>query len=349
MNRLVAIRFLLALGIVVMLLAIPLVTYADLNDPDTVEIEAARVYRHMLEADDVLMVARYNVHYGNTSEQPTSPIDLTFEFTYTDSTGNVTGNTTAYPFHNMGYSKGVVSFYWAGNDTDKPGWEDLGNITITGTALFDTPPSDTLTLTSADWSSYASPADLREDFRQFLIAQALFLQLNWNNWYADQGLTSRQVDLLAEVPPEYTILSPSGEAYFTQVIDDLRSICPTLFLMQIIAPTHTEGNYTLEQQNIYDDVHGNDTIGDAKEGLSDLMGGIGGTNAATFVTLIIGIGVIVVFQYLFQKANIGMLIAYTLILLATPEGLFQMGIMALLAVIAVLYITDTLFWRRSQG
>jgi len=85
----------LILGLLLSILAPA--AYADLNTPDTVEIEEVRCWKHMLEPDDVLIVARYNVHYGNLTAQPYQSIDQTFRFAYGNSTGTELGNSTAYP------------------------------------------------------------------------------------------------------------------------------------------------------------------------------------------------------------------------------------------------------------
>lgn len=347
-------RFALVLVVIVVLLLVmlaPAIVSAQYDEPDNTEIFDARVFQHMLEADDTLVIARYEVSYGNLSAQPTQPIDKTFYFTYTTGNGTAAGNITAYPMFNLGYAQGLVAFYWPANDTYQPTWGDLGNITVTGVgAYFSAPiPTDTLTLTSNDYANQSSPSDIREDLRQYITGQLTFIELDWNNWYADLGYEQRQIDLLVEVPPEYLVLSPSGEAYMNNVVDYFRSICPYLYLLQMSTPVHIEGNWTLEQQNIYEGIHTNDYVGNATTAAGNLMGGIDQIWAATMITLLAGLGVVVVCQHYWQKANIGMLIAYVIILLATPEGLMQMGIMALFAVIAVLLLVQSFFWSRSAG
>ena len=337
----------LILGLILSILAPA--AYADLNTPDTVEVEEARCWKHILEADDVLMVARYNVHYGNTSEQPTSPIDLTFEFTYTDSVGNVTGNSTAYPFFNFGYAKGLVAFYWAADDEDKPVWGDLGNVTITGTALFDSPPTDTLVLTSADWASGEQPSTQREDLRQWLLRQLIFLEVNWNSWCVDSGYTYSQVSLTAIVSGgSYSVADARGEAYLGLTIPNITSMCNLLFMSQALAITHTERDWTLAQQELFEAIHADDPIGELGEVLAYTIGGIDAIWAFTIVTMAGCIAIIIICQAYWQKLNAGLLIAYVLILLATPEGLFQMGLMALFALIAVLYLSDIILTSRHQ-
>lgn len=321
------------------------------DDPDTVDVINARVFRHMLEANDTLMMARFDISYGNASYQPQHGINTTFDFTYTTTGSVVAGNVTAYPMTNMGYLQGLVGFYWAANDTDIPAWGDLGNITATGdAAYFGAPlPTDTYTLISSDYVSVSSPADIREDLRHWLIAQLTFVELDWNNWFADIGYENRQIDLLAVIPPEYTVLHTSGEAYMSNTVDDFRDMCPNIYWLQITQPTHDEGNWTLTQQSRYEQLHTTDYVGNATTAVGNLMGGVDQIWAASILTLFASLGVVIVCQHYWQKANIGMLIAYVIILLATPEGLIQMGLMALFPFIAVLLIAHTFFWSRSAG
>jgi len=337
----------LILGLLLSILAPA--AYADLNTPDTVEIEEVRCWKHMLEPDDVLIVARYNVHYGNLTAQPYQSIDQTFRFAYGNSTGTELGNSTAYPFFNFGYVKGLAAFYWAADDEDKPVWGDLGNVTITGTALFDSPPTDTLVLTSADWTTGEQPSTQREDLRQWLLNQLIFLEVNWNSWCVDRGYTDRQVSLTATVSGgAYAVADARGEAYLGLTIPNITSMCNLLFMSQTLAITHTERDWTLAQQDLFEAIHADDPIGELGEVLAYSIGGIDAIWALTLLTMAGCIAIIIICQAYWQKLNAGLLIAYVLILLATPEGLFQMGLMALFALIAVLYLSDIILTSRHQ-
>jgi len=337
------------LGILGLCLAIIVpVAHADLNAPDTVEVQEVRCWQHMLEPNDVLMVARFKVYYGNLTAQPYQGIDKTFTFTYMDSYGNVTGNETAYPFYNFGYSLGLVAFYWTGDDEDKPEWGDLGNVTITGTDLFVSPPTATLTLTSADWTEGTQPSSQREDLRQWLINALIFMEVDWNSWAVAQGYTDRQVSLTAAVAGgAYTVASPTGEAYLGLTIPNITSMCNLLFMSQTLVITHTERDWTLAQQSIFEEIHADDPIGAAKEGIGELMGGVSGIWASTMIVLA-GCIFIIVLCGMWQRLNCGLLIAYVIILLSTPEGLMQMGLMALFAMIAAIYLGDIILTSRHQ-
>jgi len=305
----------------------------------------------MLEANDRQLIVRYDVHYGNVSNQPPLGIDQTFFCEYGNASGTSMGNFTACPFFNMGYAQGLAAIYWAANETLTPAWMDFGNLTYQGNATyFAAPvPSGNYTLTAANYCPYASPADQREDLRAWVIQQLSFIELDWNNWIIDQGSSQREIDLLLGVSPGYTVLSPSGESYMACTWPYFRDACPLAYYLQIYEVTHDERTWTLAQQTTYEGLHTTDFVGNATTAASTIMGGLGQTWAATILVLIIAVAIVGVCQFFWQKANIGLLIGYTVILLATPEGLFQMGIMALGAVIGVLVIAQTFFFSRSTG
>jgi hypothetical protein len=346
-------RLLAVVGILAALL-MPLVARADLATPDTIAIESVHAWKHMLQPNDVLMLVMYDVSYGNKSAQPAQPITQTFTFTYSgNSTGNVTtvlGNETAYPFMNLGYLKGVVAFYWADDDPLKPTWGDLGNVSITGTSLFTSPPSGNYTLVAGDWTSGTQPSTHREDLRQWLLNALIFLELDWNNWGIDQGRTDSMVTLIQTLSGTYQYASPSGEAYLGLSISGITTMCPLLFTGSTMDLTHTERDWTLAQQSVFESIHQGDIVGNATEALGDLMGGVSRIWASTLVIIVGCLAIIIVCTAFWQRLNNGLLIAYAVILLATPEGLFQMGLMALFAVVAVIYLGDIFLSKRGpQG
>lgn len=325
---------------------LPLVVYADLTAPDTTEVEDVQVWKHMKQPDDVLVVVRFNATYGNISDRPSQPISETFYFTYGNSTGTILGNETAYPFWNMGYVKGLVAFYWDNDDPNKPTWGDLGNVTMQGTALFGgSPPSDTWTLTADDWTTGTQPSTMRESLRQWLLNQLIFLEMNWNDQAVDQGYTDKQISLTATLGGEYYVASTSGQAYLGLTIDGITGIVPLLFMTQTTEITHTERDWTLAQQSAFESIHTTDVIGNGTAALGELIG-VSPIWAATLAMLMACLGVVAVCQIAWGRLNNGLLIAYAMIIIATPEGLFQMGLMALFAMVGILYIADIFLPKR---
>ena len=341
-------RLLVMVGILAALL-MPLVARADLATPDTIALRPVRVWQHMLKPNDMLIIARYDIHYGNLSAQPDYPITDTFTFTYTDSTGMITHRTAEpYPFVNLGYVKGIVAFYWAADDTDQPPWGDLGNISVTGTPLFVSPPGASYILTEFDWEVSTQPSGQREDLRQWLINSLIFLELDWNSWGIEQGRTENMATLVMTLGGAYQYASPSGEAYLGLSIPNITTMCPLLFTSQTTDIPHGEKTWTLAQQNIWEGIHEGDAIGNATEVVGRFMG-VSRIWASTLLVLVFCIAIIITCSTakFGNRLNNGLLLAYVIILIATPEGLFQTGLMALFAVVAVLYIADIFLSKRA--
>jgi hypothetical protein len=324
-------------------------TQADCYHPDTLAIEDVRVYRHMKEADDCLLFARYNIAYGNLTQQPPYPVTETFQVTYTSEGHVLLASWDIEPVFNMGYNKGLVSFYWSADDPDRPNWGDAGNLTIAGSALFDSPPSVSYILSDTNYPTGTEPSSLREDLRSWLLDQLLFLELDWNNWGMARGYTDKIVDLVGTVSGDYTVASPQGEAYLAIAIPDIKTMCKLLFFLQTTDATYSDLTHTLSQQTIYTDLHASDVVGQAQEGASELLGGMGRIWASTLIVIIAGLAIIGICQTAWQKATCGVIIAFGIILVSTPEGLFHMSLMALFTFICVLGLVNHLFWSRSQG
>jgi len=311
-------------------------------------------FRHMLEADDYLCVARYNLAWANDTDQPVLAVNQTFEFLYEDEAGCVVGNTTAFPFHNLGYGKGLVAFYFQGNNTacgsQTPDWEELGNITVQGNALFGSPPpSDTYTLTGSSYAESTSPADIREELRQYLIAQALFLELDWNQFWVKIGASQRTIDLLTFISSTYTVLSTSGEAYLTEVIAGLRNMCPLLFSIQITTLTAEENEYDYAMSEEFKGTFDDTPIGDAMLAGSSLLGGVGVQVVGTIATVLVVIAVMVVCAMKWQRASPGILIAFPLVIISVRAGLFEMAIMAVFVAMCALMLGYFMFFRPAAG
>ena len=296
------------------------------------------------------MIARYDISWGNWSAQPDYPITDTFTFTYTDSTGNITPRTAEpYPFVNLGYVKGIVAFYWAADDTDLPPWGDLGNVSVVGTSLFVSPPTPaSYILTEFDWEDSTQPSGQREDLRQWLINSLIFLQLDWNSWGIAQGRTEDMVTLVMTLGGDYQYAAPSGEAYLGFSIPKIKAMCPLLFASQTTDITYDKKTWTLAQQNIWESVHEGDAIGNATEVAARFMG-VSRIWASTLIILIGCIAIIIACSTakFGNRLNNGLLLAYVVILIATPEGLFQTGLMAIFAVVAVLYLSDIFLSKRA--
>lgn len=323
--------------------------------PDNYQINTVRVFRHMLEPNDVLMMIQFDVLWGNITDQPKEPISQTFEITYTSGNGTLLGNTSDSDYggstipglFNLGYAENLAAFYWADDNPLKPTYGDLGNVTITD--LGNATTTDTYILQMSNYSPYEKPSEIREDLRQWTINELIFINWDWNQWYTENEYTSTVVNLLA-VFDTYTVLDSAGEAYMQSVQADFREMCPALFLFNSATYDYTNQEWTLDQQSIYESEHTSDLIGNITKQVKTFLGDkIPIIWITTFGTLVVAGILLVSCNYWWLQAKIGALGGYLIILVATPQGFFQMGLMALIAVGAVIYLVYTFFWRPSTG
>lgn len=327
----------------------PGVAFADLPDPETLELEEVECFRHMLEANDMLVLARYECTYANDTVQPDHPIADTFNFRLYDSNTTSVSNTTAYAFHHNGYDKGIVSFYLAANRTLMD-WGDLGNITIIGSSLFDSPaPNTTYEMVAADYTSSTSPATIREELRQFIISQATFLQLDWNQYWLGLGAESMQIELLTFVTPDYTVLSYAGESYFTNAIENLRSMCPLLFANQLIVPSYEDANWTSAQAGNYESQWSGTNVSTFMTAASDFFGGIPFQVIGTIGSVFFILGTMVFCAVKGYRIAPAIVIAFPAILIFTRMGWTEMALVWLGTAVCVLLLARAWFLRESQG
>lgn len=335
---------------VIALLATPALATA-LTSPTTLEVIDVHVFTNMIQPHDQLYIVHWNISWGNSSDVPFLPINKTFRFVLQDSSGNVTGNITGIGQEwTNGYEQGLVSFYFPGNTTD-PAWGDLGNVTIIGSSLWgNSTPSVTYTLQSTDFTSYTSPADVREELRQYLISMAMFLDLSWNDYWLAKGAASGSVELLQWLSDSATyVFSAAGESYFGAVIPNLGRMCPALYALQLseityTAQTHT-GNASTEAQNQWIGT----PVDEFRHAVSDMMGGVGTTTAFTFLTLVFVLGNMMFVSMKWGKAYPGLMVAWGPVLILTRMGFPDMAIVMLCVMAAFMLCVYILFMRPSQG
>ncbi len=345
-----ALRLAAVLGIVIAsLCCLVSPSAAQVSDPETVELLEVQAFRHLAEADDILYIVRYDIDWGNVS-QPLLAADSTFDFVLYDDAGAVVGNTTAAVIHNSGYNQGVVSFYFPGNTTN-PSWGELGNVTIEGTSVFGSPPpGDTYSLTSEDYCSYTSPGEIREEFRQFIIAQSMFIDFDWNDFWISGGSEAREVDLLYYLQDSHTyVLSATGEAYYGYAVPDLDTYCPQLFLFNLSEWTYTEKEHSQAAKAAYESQFDDTPIEDFKIAVAELMGDIGAPTAFTIITVLIVLANASYTAHKWNRIYPGIMASWGTVLILTRMGLPDIAMVMLVVTAALLFALYGLLLKPAQG
>lgn len=213
----------LALAVAFVLAATPVyaVDPADPDDDPTFPYIYAN--RSLLETNDFLLVAEYNLPYAVLPADPAN-INYIFELIDTDGVTKL-GMALPYPYaaFDNGYNKGAVSWYFDAADFVALGmtWSDGFTIRVAqNPAKFATP---TVYNTAVGATAYSSVANTQTAQRAELAERVKVIATDLQTYYA--------VTLLSE-QDTLTVFSSYGEAYFRQAIAGLQSLAPSIFFLQ---------------------------------------------------------------------------------------------------------------------
>lgn len=248
-------RAILGASFLILWLLTPSLVYADTAYPDSVSIDEIRVNRHLIETNDMLIYAKYNIAYATA---PDDPVNDTFIFRLLDTDGvTQLGSNEAYPYADDGYGYGVISFY-IGNAT-APAWGGGYYIRVAGKpGAFDDPANDDFQISSGAYSSLTTQAGNRGEVESNVISLATDLEVAWNTTLLDQGAAG-------------AVLSEGGEAYFRNTIHGLQAMCPELFLTQVVQTTYTERTWSTAQATGMEERFAGGSIGMGIRGWQDLL------------------------------------------------------------------------------
>lgn len=204
----------------ILLLAVASPVLAAITHPDTLSIDSVQVYRHCLETDDQLYLIEYTIDY--TGAYPdVYPSESTSEawLARLMNLGTVElGVAAPYAYYQIGYGKGLVAIYFTEADAP-PLWDTLNySIQLTGNPTLDWGASvpETTVGTFDSWSDSTSVSSTQDELASKLLYLADILEIAWS------------VDMV-ETTPVGTRLTTYGEDYLTNVIPNLRTMCPGVF------------------------------------------------------------------------------------------------------------------------
>jgi hypothetical protein len=310
---------------------ISLPVYADTLQPTSVSVSNFHVYRHLLQPDDFLVVADYDIEYGAI---PTLNIDKTFIFRLLD-TDNVTelGSFLAYPAYTGGYGQGVISFYF--DNVTAPAWGLSYPIRVDeNPSAFITPLFFNFSLSASNYSSATTQAQSRNEMYADIIARA-------------QALSLVYAVALTDNSGGITVLSAYGEAYFRMAIPGIDSLCPQLFYIQVQNPDYTKRTWSYTFATLLSDTFSGTFMMTGEQGLADLFG-VGRQTMWGIVTFILAIFAMWLFSMKpFQVTQPGFIDACVVILFATLLGWFSPVFHALIAFMFVMMGGLVLFINKS--
>lgn len=199
-------------------------------DPDNLTVERELAARNLLEDGDLLVIIEYNIAYTTA---PSDTADINFVSHLRNSSDEIIGSDTPYPFNDNGYGKGIMSFYLSEDETASEGFTDGSgsynswpvsdlDVVIQGNPAKFTPvPSIEVTLTSGDYTDGSTTTTNLDQLATEIKTIAGQLEAAW------------QVDLLSESGR----LNSTGSEYVVVAIPEARRMAPSAFSIITTSPT----------------------------------------------------------------------------------------------------------------
>lgn len=195
-----------------------------IEDPDSMTINSIDCYEGVVQPEDELCVVYYEIDYATP---PTETVTQAFvgrffkdgvetnsvaPFTYTGSV-----STTTPPY--KGYGQGIFSFYWNAAQAATAFGGTTYSVKLQGnpTVFAGTPPE----ANSSSVSFIGTPANTL--LQQDIAEKALLIQTNWSG---------NDITLLTTASNQ-TVLTLTGQTYFTNAIPGLSQMTPLLFTNQL--------------------------------------------------------------------------------------------------------------------
>lgn len=304
---------------------------ADPPNPDNMQVESAKVFRHLVETDDFLLVFHYNIHYD--TGQPDTPANKLFIFRLLDTNGvDYLASIVPYAFYNAGYDQGCSAFYFS--STEAPTWEGAYILRISGNPeYFADPPITNYSLVTSDYSQMLTKEENQVVLGISIIDIATNLETNWNTPLLTEGQLG-------------TVLNSAGEAYFRGTITGLQLMAPQIFSVQLTNPVYEETEWAEEQATTYMDRFKDTWVGETLTSFGDqlhmdwrIITGIG--------TVMIIIALAVFSQLRYATTKPALLGGACVLVGGTVLGFISVAVMSITTLASAIFIGYNLFFRHG--
>lgn len=299
--------------------------------PSTFAIDSVQVCRSVIEPDDFLLVALYNIHYD--SGQPTQTVDKTYHFRLLSTDGEaLIGTVQPYAYQNSGYDKGIVGFYFPA--AMAPDWGEAYILQINGSpSYFETPPIENYSLADSDYSEYIDQPGNRQLLANYIILTARQLEIDWG--------VEMSIETIGGI-----YLTSTGESYFTKAIPGIKIMAPSIFQTASNSPDYSGNEWGTDKADEYKARFLGTWV---QESLDD-MGGLSGVPAqiaTSMVTLVIIVIIFILAQRYLYTTSPAVIASTPVLLCSFILGLVSPSIMAITIFIAILFIGYIFVFRSS--
>ena len=209
-------------------------------NPDTLQVDAVYAYHNLTEYGDQLYLIEYYNHYATI---PTETVSQAFVVNlYAINGTTILKSTIPYAYYRKGYDRGYASIYFTAAQAVVLTWGAAYTVKMLGTVPpFAIAPSSAAK-TIDYWSTFTSPWDCHKELAARIIYSAYILNTSWNI-ATTQSLTSETT--------AGTKLSTYGEAYFGNVIVDLKLMASQAFYAYASTPDNYKVDYQGHNYNVY--------------------------------------------------------------------------------------------------
>jgi len=222
---------LLVIAVLAVMPAMPVLAIADPDSPPTVS--AVYVYEDLLEDGDIGVLVDYYLDYAST---PNETATDTYLCSFIDTDGSTQLATVSpYTFMNNGYEHGMIWIYFDAAETASYGL-DSANQALYKVWLMGNP--------TAGWAGDPPKTEASIDYWQTTGDSATLVALRVL-YYADVLELEWALDLIEETSLGSRLTS-AGESYFTNVIQNLRTIAPACFSAGTLEPIYEDLDYSTE-------------------------------------------------------------------------------------------------------
>lgn len=318
-----------SLALALLLVATPALA---ITPPTSTVLDEVTVWRHFLELNDLLILARYTITFASP---PSESVDLTFMGRFMNGDTEF-ASVAPYPYYlDKGYGQGVFAIYLSATQVTAKSitWETTSySVRLSGNpALAWDPSFPSVSSSALSWQTYSSKADTASALATKLLAIAGNLSIIWN------------IDLTTPTTLG-TKFSTSGEDYFTRAIPDLRTATPNIFQIAFSTPTFREETHAKTYETTLKEQVGwvNSALDSVAADFSIGRGMIG-----VFIALATVIAVIILGLRFGIGAEMGLVASIAPLVGEAKLGLLSLTALGIMSLLCILLAAFILFLKKA--
>ena len=297
-------------------------------------------YRNVIEDNDLLVVAHYQVEF---LALPTKFISQTFFFKVIDASGaelaRVSPTVYVEPANNLnnGYGQGIVSVYFSA--ADAPTWEASLTYTLAGNPFDFVAPIPSASTTVETWTSACTTHVLcAVALRAGVVENLQLLQLRWDELTGYTALLYNSIG--------GTVLTQTAETYVDQAIPGIRQMAPALYFARVAAIAPTPNSFDTSYRDTLADRLDGTAGGTGFDAFGVSIGSTGDVGRSIFA-FIVFIGMFSLGMAVTKNARVALMVGGIVMVAGAGVGIPPLNGLAVVGLFAALFSGVVLFYQRS--